>query len=120
MPRVVVIDDEQFVAEACAIALRATGCEVSIAHDGESGLRLIQELLPDVVVCDIRMPGISGLEVASLLKAQPATNAIPILLISGHGHPDRKSCDAFLPKPFVVAELISLVKKLATHSNARA
>ena len=78
MIRVVVIDDEELVAESCAMMLRAAGFEVATAHDGESGLALIRELLPAVVVSDIRMPGIMGDELVSMLKAQPATEPAPM------------------------------------------
>jgi len=49
MARVVVVEDEKLIAEACAAVLRTNGHSVSIAHDGEAGLRLIRELLPDAV-----------------------------------------------------------------------
>ena len=119
MDRVVVIDDEPLVAEACAVILRVAGYEVSVATDGESGLRLVSEWLPDVVVSDIRMPGIDGLELVSLLKAQPATAHIPVLLMSGHGYADMNSCDAFLPKPFLVPELLATVQHLVKRKTAR-
>ncbi|HWN94039.1 MAG TPA: response regulator [Methylomirabilota bacterium] len=112
MARVVVIDDEQLVAEACATVLRAAAHEVSVAHDGESGLRLIRELLPDVVISDIRMPGIDGHQLVATLKAHSATTHIPVLLMSGHCYLDKKSCDAFLAKPFLVSELLATVQCL--------
>ena len=117
MIRVVVIDDEELVAEACAAALRFSGFEVALAGDGASGLRLIYEQLPDVVVSDIIMPGLDGLELAARLKAQPATARIPIILISGNIRPDESSCDAFLPKPFVVRDLVAAIQRLAARQK---
>ena len=118
MIRVVVIDDEELVAEACAMALRRAGHEVSVAHDGASGLRLINDQLPDVVVSDIVMPDMDGCELAATLRATPATARIPVLLISGNIQPDEKACDAFLPKPFVVRDLLEAVNRLATRGPA--
>jgi CheY-like chemotaxis protein len=115
--RVVVIDDEKLIAEACAAILRRAGCNVSVAHSGEEGLGFIREQLPDVVVCDIRMPGIDGFQVARELKAQPATARIPVVLMSGHGFAEPNSCDAFLAKPFRVPELIALVQRLAERGE---
>ena len=112
MARVVVIDDEKLVAEACAAVLRAAAHEVSVANDGESGLRLILDVLPDVVISDIRMPGIDGHQLVLRLKAQSTTTHIPVLLMSGHCYVDKKSCDAFLAKPFLVSELLATVQSL--------
>lgn len=111
--RVVVIDDEELVAESCAMMLRAAGFEVLTIYDGESGLALIREQLPTVVVSDIRMPGIMGDELVSMLKAQPATQHIPVLLMSAHGSPAGIPCDGFLAKPFLRNDLIEAVKRLA-------
>ncbi len=117
MPRVVVIDDEKLVAEACAAVLRAAGHQVSVAEDGESGARMVAETLPDVVVSDIRMPGLTGYDVVALLKSQPATTNIPVLLISGHGHPDPSCSAAFLPKPFMITELLAAIRRLTGESS---
>jgi CheY-like chemotaxis protein len=116
--QIVVIDDENLVAEACATALRLAGYQVSVANDGEAGLRLIREILPDVVISDIRMPGIDGHELISQLKTQPATTHIPVILISGHCIAEKGSCDAFLSKPFLVPELLRTVKDLAARRSA--
>lgn len=112
MVHVVVIDDEPLVVEACAMILRASGYQVSTADDGESGLRLIREVRPAVVVSDIRMPGINGDELVSILKAEPTTKHIPVLLMSAHGYAPVKNCDGFLAKPFLNHELIAAVKRL--------
>lgn len=99
------------------MALRIAGHQVSVANDGESGLRLIRESLPDVIVSDIRMPGIDGHELVSILKAHSATRHIPVLLMSGHGHADKNSCDAFLAKPFLIPEFLAAVQHLAKRST---
>lgn len=95
------------------MALRRAGHQVTIANDGENALRSIREALPDVVVSDIRMPGIEGHELASTLKSDPVTAHIPVLLISGHGHADKSCCDAFLAKPFLIPEFLAIVERLA-------
>ena len=77
---------------------------------------LIRESLPDVVVSDIRMPDIDGHELVSILKADPATAHIPVLLMSGHEIAGKNSCDAFLSKPFLLPELQAAVQKLAQRS----
>lgn len=112
MVHVVVIDDEPLVVEACAMILRVAGFQVSTAPDGESGLQLIRTLRPAVVVSDIRMPGLTGDELAAILKAGPETHHIPILLMSAHGSAPKNNCDGFLAKPFLNHELIAAVQRL--------
>ena len=119
MAHVVLIDDEELVAEACAAILRRGGHKVSIAHDGEEGLRLIRQLLPDVVVSDIRLPGIDGHELVLALKAQSSTTQIPVLLMSGHGFAGKNGCDAFVAKPFCAPDFLAIVQRLATRSEKR-
>lgn len=92
--------------------LRVAGFQVSTAPDGESGLQLIRTLRPAVVVSDIRMPGLTGDELAEMLKAGPETSHIPILLMSAHGSAPQKHCDGFLAKPFLNHELIAAVQRL--------
>jgi CheY-like chemotaxis protein len=119
MAHVVLIDDEELVAEACAAILRRGGHKVSIARDGEEGLRLIRQLLPDVVVSDIRLPGIDGHELVLALKAQISTTQIPVLLMSGHGFAGKNGCDAFVAKPFCVPDFLAIVQRLATRNEKR-
>jgi CheY-like chemotaxis protein len=119
MAHVVLVDDEELVAELCAALLRKGGHNVSIAHDGEEALRLIHELHPDVVVSDIRLPGMDGHQLARALKAQSSTMQIPVLLMSGHGFAEKNSCDAFVAKPFCVPEFLATVKRLVTRSGKR-
>jgi CheY-like chemotaxis protein len=117
MAHVVLVDDEELIAELCAAILRKGGHKVAIAHDGEEGLRLIRQLLPDVVVSDIRMPGIDGHQLARQLKAQSSTTQIPVLLMSGHCLAEKDSCDAFVAKPFRVPEFLATVQRLASRSE---
>ena len=119
MANIVVVDDEKIVADLCAAILRRSGHKVSIAHDGEEGLRLIHQLLPDVVVSDIRLPGIDGHQLARAMKAQSSTTQIPVLLMSGHSFAEKNSCDAFVAKPFCVPEFLATVQTLAARSRER-
>ena len=112
MARIVVVDDEELVAESFAAALRFAGHEVSVAHDGAEGLRLVTESLPEVVVSDITMPAMDGVAMTAALKAQPATTHIPVLLISGNVQPEKDACDAFLTKPVNVREMLAVVQRL--------
>jgi CheY-like chemotaxis protein len=84
LPRVLLIDDEEAIVKVVAEVLRSLGYEhVTVATSGAEGLKTARTLLPDVIVCDVRMPGISGEEVVLMLRAQPATAEIRIVLMSG-------------------------------------
>lgn len=84
--KIVVIDDEKDLASLIKTILEATEkYEVLLAHDGETGLKLVKETLPALVFTDFVMPKITGDKVIEALKKDPATAKIPIVLMSGLG-----------------------------------
>ena len=119
-PRVVVIDDEPTVAEMTALALSSEGFAVEFATSGPAGLNLVQETLPEAVVCDVRMPGLDGEQVVERLRADPRTRKIPVLFLSGQCHPGEVTQgDAFMEKPFHCKELAATVARLIGERAAR-
>ncbi|WP_354677863.1 response regulator [Cupriavidus plantarum] len=130
MLSVVLVDDELVSAQALAILLAGAGLKVRIAEDGETGLRLISESRPDVVVTDFMMPTMTGLELARALRGGPDENTsrIPLILLSaaqadiGRQHPDM--FDVILEKPChpdqVLAAVLAVGAALATtHSPVK-
>jgi len=112
-PRVVVIDDEPAVAKMTAFALSSQGFAVEFATSGPAGLKLVQDTLPDAVVCDVRMPDLDGEQVVEQLRADPRTQKIPVLFLSGQCHPNEVTQgDAFMQKPFHLKELAATVARL--------
>ena len=110
---VVVIDDDADVLEVHRAFLEAGGYEVRTASCGVSGVRLVRETLPSAVVCDMCMPGLSGQEVILLLKSQPATSHIPVVVVTGHCEEEFVGIgDAFMRKPVLCAELLMKVEAL--------
>jgi two-component system cell cycle response regulator len=81
--RVLLIDDSTAVRQLIAAELAADGLEVHTAADGPGGLILAREIRPDVILLDVQMPGMDGLEVCDLLQVQPETAAVPIIFLSG-------------------------------------
>ena len=116
--RILLIDDNDDINQTLGEFLRASGHEVDIAMDGPAGLRL-QKVAPyDVVCCDIGLPGMSGLEVARLMR----TNASParLIAISGYDQPQQRQealaagFDHYLVKPIFGDELLKLIAHVDT------
>jgi adenylate cyclase len=80
--RVLVVEDDRFLRRACEASLRQRGLEVIAAADGEEGLRLARSENPALVLLDLLMPKMSGLEVLRALKGDEATRRIPVLVLS--------------------------------------
>jgi two-component system phosphate regulon response regulator PhoB len=82
---VVVIEDEADIREVMEYNLQREGFRVVCAPDGESGLRRTREESPDLVLLDLMMPGLDGVEVCRLLKENPLTRAIPVIMLTAKG-----------------------------------
>jgi CheY-like chemotaxis protein len=80
--RVLLVEDDRFLRRACEVSLRQRGLTVIPAIDGEEGLRLARTEVPDLILLDLLMPKLPGIEVLRLLKADPATKSIPVLILS--------------------------------------
>jgi two-component system response regulator ResD len=101
--RVLVVEDEPMVAEVVERYLRRDGFEVRAASDGVAALRLFREWVPDLVILDIMLPGIDGLEVCRRVRA---ISEVPIIMLTARGdEPDRLvglglGADDYVTKPF--------------------
>lgn len=115
--RALVVDDEQPLAAAVGGSLRADGWEVRVEHRGRHALVAVREFQPDVVVLDIMMPGIDGLETLDRIRAiRPGIRVLFLTALDGHDHRIaglRAGGDDYLTKPFAVAELQARVRVLA-------
>jgi len=80
--RVLLVEDDRFLRRACEASLRQRGLTVVTAADGEEALRLARTEAPDLVLLDLLLPKLTGLEVLRTLKAEDATRAIPVLVLS--------------------------------------
>jgi DNA-binding response OmpR family regulator len=86
--RVLLIEDDEPTAEMYRLRLERDGYVVFMAHDGEEGLRRALEVQPDLVYLDLRLPKMDGFEVLRQLRASPATQALPVIILSNYGEPD--------------------------------
>jgi len=123
--RVLVIEDNEDVAEMLKEALSLEGHEVTIALRGEAGIRLAQETLPDVILCDLGLPeGVTGYDVARALRADPRTQGLFLAALTGYGRPEDKArteaagFDTHLTKPVSLDALTDLFAKSRNRKKA--
>ena len=121
--RVLIVEDDRVSQKMARDALQAGGYETVEADGGEVALQKVAESTPDLIVMDIRLPGMDGLETTRRLKADPETAAIPVVAVTAHAMPEDESmireagCDAYMPKPLRFSALLGLVRDLLTGSQ---
>jgi len=114
---VLVIDDDAQVSNTARYLLQRAGFEVCVAETADRGLEMAFDLHPDLILCDVMLPGSSGLEVLRTLKHHPFTAHIPVILTSGWEQFDCAGMFTFLKKPFDAQSLLSAVR--GALANAR-
>lgn len=120
--RVLLVDDEEEFVSALAERLDIRGIDTRVATDGEQALELIEGQSFDVIVLDVIMPGISGLEVLQRIKAQKIPSAV--ILLTGHGSTRegvegmRMGAFDYLMKPLDIDELITKMKEAIAANKA--
>jgi len=80
--RILLVEDDRFLRRACEVSLRQRGFSVTLAADGEEALRQVRAERPDLILLDLLMPRMTGIEVLRTLRAEPATREIPVLILS--------------------------------------
>ena len=111
--RILVIDDESQITRVLRAALSAQGYDVRTANDPEEGLRVFRDWAPDLVITDLMMPGMSGVEVCRNIRTRSAT---PVLVLSVREHERSKvealdaGADDYVTKPFSIQELLARVR----------
>lgn len=115
-PKVLVVEDEASQREVLSYNLRAEGFSVIPATTGDEALLLVAEDVPDIILLDWMLPGVSGIEICRRLKTRAETRAVPIIMLSAKSEEvDRvrgleTGADDYVIKPFSVAELVARVR----------
>jgi two-component system, OmpR family, phosphate regulon response regulator PhoB len=123
---ILLVEDEAAIAEMVAINLRHAGHEVTLAADGSAARQQVDRQLPDLVLLDWMLPGISGPELARLWRAQPRTRDLPIIMLTARADEADlirgldAGADDYLTKPFSPQELLArmraLLRRKAPHA----
>ncbi len=118
MARILVVDDEPDERFLVGRVLRGEGHEVAVASDGAAALDAVKECPPDLVVTDVMMPVMDGVELIRRLRGDPVTAAIPIIAASGDTHL-AGAADAVLSKPYGNHQLVAIVSGLLEKGGRR-
>jgi two-component system phosphate regulon response regulator PhoB len=122
--KILVVDDEPDLLELLETNLTAAGYEVLVAADGHEALEKARKARPQLILLDVMLPEMDGLEVCKSLRGNPATDTIPILMLTARaGEIDRVlglelGADDYVTKPFSVRELVLRIKKLLSRQTA--
>jgi two-component system, OmpR family, response regulator len=122
--RVLVVDDEPNITELVSLGLRYEGFDVSSAHDGRGALRAVRELKPELVILDVTMPDIDGLEVVRRLRAENIW--MPVIFLTARDAVEDKIAgltvggDDYIAKPFSLDELVARVRALVRRHQLAA
>jgi len=118
MAKLLIIEDEKDIVQALEYNLKKEGFAVGKAFDGIQGLRSAAEFSPDLIILDLMLPGMDGLELCRRLKKDPKTENIPIVMLTAKGSETDKvvglevGADDYIVKPFSMRELIARIKTI--------
>lgn len=122
MATILLVEDNEFNRDMLSRRLTRKGFSVLIAEDGSSGIKMTREKMPDLILMDVSLPDIDGLEITRQLKADPQTRRIPIIVITAHAMVgDRQQslaagADDYHIKPVELSTLLSQIQALLPPS----
>jgi len=121
--RILIVEDDASLAEVLEYNLRHEGYEISVARDGQQGLREVRLRCPDLVVLDLMLPMIEGVEVCRALRADPATQSVLVLMLTARSEESDEligfsvGADDYVTKPFSVKVLLQRINALLRRKD---
>ncbi len=118
MIKILVTDDEKDIVELISYNLEKEGFSILKAYDGEAALRLVQLHKPDLLILDLMLPSLSGIDVCKAIRNNPATASLPIIMVTAKADETDKiigleiGADDYITKPFSIKELIARVRAI--------
>lgn len=118
MSKILIVEDEARIARFIELELQHEGYEVKTAGDGVNGLQAAQSWQPDLLVLDLMLPGLSGIEVCRRLRAADTSSSLPILMLTAKDDVSDKvmgldmGADDYMTKPFAIEELLARIRML--------
>ena len=122
-PKIVVIEDEVDILEVINYNLSKEGFDVCSALDGEEGLALVKKEVPDLVLLDLMLPGLDGIEICRKLKTDYSTRSIPIIMVTAKGEESDivlglgMGADDYMVKPFRPRELMARIRSVLRRGD---
>jgi DNA-binding response OmpR family regulator len=118
---VLLIEDEPNIAEAIRFLLSRDGLRVSHAAEGAAALMLLRQDPPDLVILDHMLPGLSGVEILTAIRADPVRRDLPVMMLTARGRDremaERAGADRFMTKPFSNAEILAEVRSMLAQKG---
>jgi CheY-like chemotaxis protein len=117
--KILVVDDDPDIRLFLAFSLKKAGYEVLQAANGAKALEVFREKVPDLIITDAMMPVLDGYELIQVVKSEPASRGIPILMLTGKDSEQvtegNARPEAYMRKPFATPDILALIQKLLTN-----
>jgi len=117
MKKILIVDDEQDIVESLKFVLESYNYTCYCAYNGEDGLKLARDIIPDLIILDVMMPRINGYKISRLLKFDKKYKDIPILMVTARSQEEDKligeetGADEYITKPFDLDEVVTIIKR---------
>ncbi len=122
-PRILIVEDEQPLVTLLRYNLESEGYQVTVEMRGDEAATRLQDDIPDLLILDWMLPGLSGIELCRRIRQRPETKALPIIMLTARGEESERirglatGADDYVVKPFSVAELMARVKALLRRAH---